>query len=243
MTSGWSMSRSVPVSSRTEDGRVTRLLGVSWDVTREIEDAIRLAEQAAHERMLLDRLSMSTQAAGIASWEYDLVQQQFQWIENPIQALQDEHGGSELAPTLLERVHPEDREQTARLLEAALLQKQGRVSCRFRSIGASGNIVHVQTHARVLYDDVTGAARRLLGISWDITREITAAEQLQQQALKLRDAERRLERASLLSRKVTGRSTSDVAGLDVIQLPHAARLPGRRTAGSLRPVPCAHPPR
>ena len=59
-----------------------------------------------------------------------------------------------------------------------------------------GRWIHIQTHVHVMIDD-TGRGRRLLGVSWDITKEIEAAERLQ-------DAERRLERASLRARKATG---------------------------------------
>ena len=182
-----------------ESGNATRLLGVSWDVTREVEAAIRLKEQSEHERMLLDRLSMSTQAAGISSWEYDLDMQRFAWIENPITALNGDSGVWGLARSLLERIHPDDRESVLECLETAVRERHDRLSCRYRGLVAQQDAeVHVQTHARVLYDDA-GHARRLLGISWDITKEIAGQQQLQLQALQLRDAERRLERASLSS--------------------------------------------
>jgi PAS domain S-box-containing protein len=182
-----------------ESGNATRLLGVSWDVTREVEAAIRLKEQTEHERMLLDRLSMSTQAAGISSWEYDLDTQRFAWIENPIAALNGDSGVWGLTRSLIERIHPDDRESVLECLETAIRERHDRLSCRYRGLGAQQDAeVHVQTHARVLYDD-DGHARRLLGISWDISKEIAGQQQLQLQALQLRDAERRLERASLSS--------------------------------------------
>ena len=183
-----------------ESGKVTRLLGVSWDVTREVEAAIQLKEQAAHERMLLDRLGMSTQAAGIASWEYDLAIERFAWIENPIAALRGAGEATWIgAASFMERVHVDDRETVQACLRGAIEQKQDRLSCRYRGIGRNeGADVHIQTHARLLYDE-EGKALRLLGISWDITKEIVASEKLRQQAVQLQDAERRLERASLSS--------------------------------------------
>ena len=181
-----------------ESGTVTRLLGVCWDVTREVEAAIRLKEQAAHERMLLDRLGMATQAAGLSSWDYDLNLERFAWIENPIAALHGTDDGEGDTRSFLERVHSDDRAVVAECLRSAIHARQDRLSCRYRSLGPSAEIVHIQTHARVLYDEA-GQARHLLGISWDITKEIVASQQLEQQALRLRDAERRLERASLSS--------------------------------------------
>jgi PAS domain S-box-containing protein len=182
-----------------ENGTVTRLLGVSWDVTKEVEAAIKLKEQAAHERMLLDRLAMSTQAAGISSWEYDFERQRFQWIENPIAALNSGDRPRHSERTFLERIHPDDRAAVERDLQEALAQRRERTSFRYRGQAQEDHAdIHVQTHVRFLYDP-QGTARRMLGISWDTTKEIAAQQQLERQTMQLQDAERRLERASLSS--------------------------------------------
>jgi two-component system sensor histidine kinase/response regulator len=183
----------------SENGRVTRILGVSWDITKEVEVAEQMERQANHVRMLLTRLSMATEAAGISSWEVDLESRRFIWSENPIKAL---HGGKKVIEgttmTFLDYVHPDDRNVMQNAIKQALKSKTDRFSCVYRGIGPEGNVVHIRTHARLIFDE-TGRARRLLGVSWDITNEIEAAERLQQQAQRLRDAERRLERASLSS--------------------------------------------
>ncbi|MFL6620641.1 MAG: PAS domain-containing protein [Povalibacter sp.] len=192
----------IQVSARLlsdEAGVITRLLGVSWDVTKEIEAAIKLKEQAAHERMLLDRLAMSTQAAGISSWEYDFDTQSFLWIENPIVALNGREGVWRRERSFAQRSHAADRDATETALLQALAERRDGISLRYRELGPNVDTdVHVQTHARLLYDEA-GHARRMLGISWDISKEIVAQQQLELQALQLRDAERRLERASLSS--------------------------------------------
>jgi two-component system sensor histidine kinase/response regulator len=180
-------------------GRVARVLGVSWDITKEVEANEQLEQQASHVRMLLDRLSMATEAAGISSWEVDLDTRKFIWSENPIKALHGERKTIEgTTDTFSHNMHPDDRDVIHEAMRQALKAKQDRFSCLYRGIGPEGNIVHIRTHARMMFDD-TGWARRMLGVSWDITKEIEAAERLQQQAQRLRDAERRLERASLSS--------------------------------------------
>ena len=192
----------IQVSARLlndEHGHLSRLLGVSWDVTKEVEASTKLEEQATHERMLLDRLAMSTQAAGISSWEYDLDAESFLWIENPIAALSDRDGVWDGPRTFLQRVHADDRAAVERTLREAIAQQREGVSFRYRCLGPrTDSDVHLQTHARLLYDE-RGTAHRMLGISWDITKEIVAQQQLEMQTLQLRDAERRLERASLSS--------------------------------------------
>ena len=183
---------------RDDDGRVQRLLGVSWDVTREVEATAQLEERAAHERMLLDRLSIATQAADISSWQIDHVTQQFLWVENPIAALAPADPSERDVSYLTSRVLPEDADNSSIAIREAIARGSDRVSFRYRATGNDGRIVHVQNYAKLLFD-----ARRkfssLLGASWDITREVEAAEKLEQQAQQLRDAERRMHRATLSS--------------------------------------------
>ncbi len=175
-----------------------RLLGVSWDATREVEAAERLEQQARHERMLRDRLSMSTDAAGISCWEIDLDQQRVVLADQGVRTLHlltDFDGSVE---DFFSHVHVEDRSNFTQAVQQTLAAQGDRFSCRYRVLVADGNPIHIQTHARLVCDDA-GGGRRLFGVSWDITKEIEAAERLRQQAQMLRDAERRLERASLSS--------------------------------------------
>ena len=47
-------------------------------------------------------------------------------------------------------------------------------------INAQGDIVHVQNFGRIILDE-KGAPSRLLGVSWDVTKEVVASELLRQQ--------------------------------------------------------------
>lgn len=175
-----------------------RLLGVSWDATGEVEAAERLEQQARHERMLRDRLSMSTDAAGISCWEIDLDQQRVVLADQGVRTLHllTEFDGS--VEDFFSHVHVHDRGNFSQAVQQTLEAQGDHFSCRYRVLVAAGNPIHIQTHARLVRDDA-GRGRRLFGVSWDITKEIEAAERLRQQAQMLRDAERRLERASLSS--------------------------------------------
>jgi two-component system, sensor histidine kinase and response regulator len=183
---------------RNDQGWVERLLGVSWDVTREVEATTRLEAQAAHERMLLDRLSIAAHAADISSWQLDLVTREFLWMENPIAALAPDDLTDRSLSRLTDCVHPEDTHVTASAIAKAMASRSDRASFRYRAFGRDGSVVHVQNYAKLLFDQ-QGTLTSLLGVSWDITREVAAAEKLEQQAQQLRDAERRMQRASLSS--------------------------------------------
>ncbi len=62
-------------------GKPRRSLGVSWDVTQEVEAAARAARDAAKDRELRERLGVVTQAAGLQCWEYDFKQAQLTWLD------------------------------------------------------------------------------------------------------------------------------------------------------------------
>jgi PAS domain S-box-containing protein len=180
------------------EGRPTRALGVSRDVTREIEDARLLQEQAKQQRELLDRLSIATHVADISTWELDLVSSTFLWIENPIASMTAAHTGELSALQLAGQILPEDARVQELAIANAIASGTDRLSYRCRGYGASGGIVHIQNYAKLICND-QGQPIRLLAASWDITREIEASEKLERQAKLLQDAEHRLERASLLS--------------------------------------------
>jgi two-component system sensor histidine kinase/response regulator len=178
-------------------GALVRLLGASWDVTKDIETAERVEQQAQYERMLLARLSMATEAAGICSWEIDLETRRFRWTENWLKSLgntRPEHSASTDA-FLAARLHPDDRELFEEAIRDTIRAKGERFSLRYRAIAEDGRIVHVQSHARLMRDE-QGWARSLLGVSWDVTREVEDNQRLEEQA---RQQEVLLERLKLSS--------------------------------------------
>jgi PAS domain S-box-containing protein len=181
-----------------QSGRAVRLLGVSWDITNNVEATEKLEQQSVQQRALLDRLSISNQVADISSWELDLTVPEFLWIENPIAALVHPGDDCYTVEALQKRIFPDDRSMFAKHTEKAVRTGSDRISYRYRGIGFDGRTVHVQNFVKLFYNE-NKIAVSALGASWDITKEIEAGEQLAQQAEQLRIAERRLERASLSS--------------------------------------------
>jgi two-component system, sensor histidine kinase and response regulator len=142
------------------------------------------------ERRLLERLSIATQAAGIFVWELNWRTNVISWDENRLASgVGNRHYGQELGADLFQWVHPEDLGIGHKAVEEALAQGSRDASFRYRLRLADGSIRHIQAYARTMTDEA-GRPVRSLGVSWDVTAEIEAAEQLH-------DAQRRLERASL----------------------------------------------
>ena len=167
---------------RDEHGHVRYIVGVTWDVTRDVLTTEMLKSRADENRRLVDQVNIATESAGICSWEIDLIARRYLWIENPIEAL-TRHGGSStnLNIDLLEAlVIPEDRWLFRETVALAVANKTDRISLRYRARGVDGGIVHVQNFGRIILDG-KGVPSRLLGVSWDVTKEVVASELLRQQ--------------------------------------------------------------
>jgi len=166
---------------RDEQGRVRYIVGVTWDVTRDVLTTEMLKSRADENRRLVDRINIATESAGICSWELDLVARRYLWLENPIEALTYRGNPDNLDVEHIEGlVLPEDRRLFRDTVAAALVDKTNRISLRYRARGADGATVHVQNFGRIILDE-NGAPSKLLGVSWDVTKEVVASELLRQQ--------------------------------------------------------------
>jgi len=166
---------------RDERGQVRYIVGVTWDVTRDVQTTEILKSRAEENRQLVDRINIATESAGICSWELDLVARRYLWLENPIEALTYRDAPDDLAIEQIEElVLPEDRWLFRESVATALAAKTDRISMRYRARGEDGATVHVQNFGRIILDE-KGVPSRLLGVSWDVTEEVVASELLRQQ--------------------------------------------------------------
>jgi two-component system, sensor histidine kinase and response regulator len=173
-----------------------RLLGVTWDVTQDVAHSDELIARAAELNKLNGRISLSTQAAGIASWELDFANHRLAWHENfPPELIAA--GGNDLLGMIRHLQHPEDRDLFEKAMDEAMREGRDILKYRYRIL-VDGAYTHRQNYARLLFD-AGGVATGALGVTWDITREVEGAEEIERQATQLRMIERRLERASLSS--------------------------------------------
>jgi two-component system sensor histidine kinase/response regulator len=160
-------------------GNPVRLLAMVTDVTEEVERAAELDAKASAERALIERLHVATQAAGIYVWEFDWTTSTIKFDENRLtRESANRHFGVELGTDLFKWVHPEDQGIGAAAMKAALAEGKSDTSFRYRIRFDDGSIRYIQAYARTNADD-TGKPLRSLGVSWDITREVLAQQQLE----------------------------------------------------------------
>src|SRR6202034_807567 len=134
-------------------GKPQRSLGVSWDVTQEVEAAARAMRDASKERELRERLSVVTQAAGLQCWEYDFKQAQLTWLDygsgdESATSTSTQQAGDALYALIL----PEDLVEIARLSEAARARREPMISARFRRRDPDGTLRYIDTYHRFFYD-------------------------------------------------------------------------------------------
>jgi len=150
-------------------GKAQRSLGVSWDVTQEVEAAARATRDATKERELRERLGVVTQAVGLQCWEYDFQQAKRVWLDY---VSGDESGGSTSAQQAGEALYasilPEDLLEMQRLSDAALEKHEPMISARFRCLDPDGALRYIDTYHRFFYDP-HGQPTRTLGANIDVT--------------------------------------------------------------------------
>ncbi|MGH8567214.1 MAG: PAS domain S-box protein, partial [Gammaproteobacteria bacterium] len=182
-------------------------IGSCIDITdrKRMEEALRDSEE---------RLSLAVHGTGMATWDSDLQTGQQIWSENYFRILgyAPTPGGKATVEMWRERVHPEDLERRDRAL-AETRRERSVYTLEYRIVRADdGEVRWLSAFGRFLYDEA-GAARRFVGVCYDIT-ERREAKALSHQAshdsltglVNRTELERRLERV--------------LAGVDV-QNPHA----------------------
>jgi len=181
-----------------KEGKPAHSLGVSWDVTEEVEAAEQLAHNAEQQRKLLAHLSIAAHAAGIECWEYDYLSERFTWFYglDPAFGLDGLTDPAEIGKRVIATILPEDSTRVRGETAHALASGQLSLVTRMRRRMPDGQVRHVQLYQRFTRD-AEGRPLNSQGATRDITVEVEAAERFRAQAEALHDAQRRLERASL----------------------------------------------
>jgi PAS domain S-box-containing protein len=169
----------------------------------------RLTEQALREQRLL--LAEAQKIAGVGSWEWDAPSGRLFWSE----ALYGIYGvsGETFTPTLeayLERVHPDDRQQSAALVARALMDGRG-FTMHERIVRPGGELRYLRSYAEVVRSE-RGKPIKILGACLDVTEQRHSETALRQAAQDLHGLTRRLVQAEEAERRRIARELHDRAG-------------------------------
>jgi two-component system, cell cycle sensor histidine kinase and response regulator CckA len=167
----------VPV--RNAAGRIYRIVGIARDITgyRQTEEALRLSRQ---------RLELAQEAAGIGSWDWDLVSDQ--------RHCSKEYGrlyglpASELAAPheeWLQSIHLEDRARVQEELSRAL-EGVAPYDSEFRVVWPDGTVHWLFGKGNVIRDS-DGRAIRMLGVNMEISERKYADQALRESEERFRN--------------------------------------------------------
>jgi NO-binding membrane sensor protein with MHYT domain len=158
--------------------------------SRTRRDARRLAALNSDLQHGKNLLTLATQAAGIACWEYDVTTRTTLWTENEIESLRV--AGLEMRgrpDALLSMIHRDDVPKALAALRAAVAEGRSTGAMRVRIVTPAGEIIHLQVQAR-LFCTAAGELERLLGVSWDVSQSVLQEERRLELQMQLRDTSR-----------------------------------------------------
>ena len=113
---------------------------------------------------------LAIDAAGIGSFDYDLVTGRLVWDDRLIELFgYRQEGFAGTIDSFFARLHPEDVGRTAAALQATI-DDRGDLDVEYRVVVPGGDTRWVQGRGRVLVD-ASGRAVRLLGAAYDTTRQ------------------------------------------------------------------------
>ncbi len=143
-----------------------------------LESHIDIVKLTEAQRALLDRLNLATQTAGLAIWDRDVIANTV-YVDNSfakVFGMRVAHSFQDVRRV----IHPDDLARVEESHQAPLCAPDtpSVVTDRFRiHRETDGALRHIQCHRR-LFRNASGRVERVLGVAWDITDEVTAAQAL-----------------------------------------------------------------
>ena len=131
------------------------------------------------------RLEVATRGAGVGVWDLDLRSGELVWDETMHELYASPKEGEPPSSELWKkRLHPEDRDAAADLLQKAS-RREAEFDTSFRLQLHDGGLRHIRALATVTLDSV-GSPTHMIGVNWDITETVQARRQIEQNEARLR---------------------------------------------------------
>ena len=192
-------------------------------------DARRADGAAAGARLVAEAAARALQAelaidaAGIGSFDYDLVTGRLAWDDRLIELFgYQQEGFAGTIDAFFARLHPEDVGRTAAALQTTI-DDRGDLDVEYRVVVPGGDTRWVQGRGRVLVDD-SGRPVRLLGAAYDTTRQrhgdarVARVLETMSAAFYSLDREWRFAYVNAEAERLLGRSRDDLLGGNVWEL-------------------------
>jgi signal transduction histidine kinase/ActR/RegA family two-component response regulator len=163
----------------------------------ELRSALQRAEAAeAARQYTMDQIELANACAGVGVWEWDVAADTLQAAEGTTRSAGFRHldylRGSDYFKNV---IHPEDQRAFLVWIRHDLAKAREPVATRFRVLDPDRSERHIQLHARAFHD-ANGKLVRMLGVTWDVTKEVRSTQLLERQTVELREATRIAEAAN-----------------------------------------------
>lgn len=160
---GWVFSRAIPILDKA--GNICQWIGAASDIT----------ERKASDR----RLRIATEAAQMATWEWDLARNQVFWNEQHFRLFGLEPQNGAVSPELFfEHVHPLDRDRIGQELRLAMANDV-EYNLEFRALRQDSSERWMNGYGRVM-EKAAGKPVTMSGVMFDITARRQIEKQLHQ---------------------------------------------------------------
>lgn len=181
----WLLSRG-RVISRDETGRASRIIGIDTDIS---EIKATNDEVVAMSR----RLELALASTRVGVWEFDLKNHTVRWDRRMMEIYGLDLPASEMpANSWEERIHPEDRDRVVERADA-MNRGEGPFWGQYRIIRPDGSIRYIRARSSDVHDNAGNSS--LIGIDWDVTADVEAAEELRRAHALARQRNDELEKA------------------------------------------------
>lgn len=161
--------RAVSKSFRGDDGAANRMAGLNWDVTKEVEEE----EQ---KKDLVDRYKFILNSIKMGLWDWDLKSDKLIWNDTLSEMLgYDLTNNVSNSESILNLLHPDDADKMRKELTDSINTPGQDFDSSFRIILEDGTLKHIRSVTKI-YRDENGIAERMVGLNWDVTKEIKQEE-------------------------------------------------------------------
>lgn len=157
-----------------------RIVGVTWDITREMiaQEALRTSEA---------RWQLALQGTGDGVWDWDLVNNRIYLSHRSKELLGYDGEETTSVEARADLVHPDDTERSLAALRAHLRGEAPSFSCEYRLRRKDGSYIWILGTGRVIERDASGKPLRLVGTHKDIAERRSAEEALLSRKALLRE--------------------------------------------------------